>query len=282
MPKSKEIENRIRTHNDLRDIVGAMKAFAGLNIKKTALSLNSVREYERVIREAIGDLTFYFPPSEAPLKGAPGRVVVVFGSDMGLCAGFNDRLADSLVKTRGKDDHIFVIGRKLKDKLDMKNIGYAGFLGSVATVEGIRSAMLESFSRISKMYSEKGVENLVFIFSCLSEKTESAEIITERILPPVAALHAGAPRERPMMYLPPKLVLNEMIGEFLYISLYRCYIESLRTENWYRFKSMEGARDNIDAKIEELNALYRYSMQEEITEEIIEIILSHSQPAKSR
>lgn len=279
MPKSKEIENRIRTHSDLKDIVGAMKAFAGLNIKKTALSLSSVREYERGVREAIGSLAFYFPTSRAPLKAAPGRVVVVFGSDMGLCGGFNDRLADSVAKARGKDEHIFVIGRRLKDKLDTKNIGYAGFLGSVATVEGIRSAMLESFSRIAKMYSEKEVEDLVFVFSCLSGKMESAEVITERILPPEAGLHPGAPLKRPMMYLPPKVVLNEMIGEFLYISLYRCYIESLRTENWYRFKSMEGAHDNIEAKIKDLNALYKYSMQEEITEEMIEILQSHSKAA---
>lgn len=82
-----------------------------------------------------------------------------------------------------------------------------------------------------------------------------------------------------MMYLPPKVVLNEMIGECFYISLCRCYIESLGTKNRYRFKSMEGAHDNIEAKMEYLHALCKYSMQEEITGEMIEILQSHSKAA---
>jgi len=46
--------------------------------------------------------------------------------------------------------------------------------------------------------------------------------------------------------------------------------------NWYRFKSMERATENVETKIKDLNALYTYSRQEEITQEIIEIIQSHS------
>jgi len=52
--------------------------------------------------------------------------------------------------------------------------------------------------------------------------------------------------------------------------------QSIRTENWYRFKSMERATENVETKIKDLNALYTYSRQEEITQEIIEIIQSHS------
>jgi len=39
---------------------------------------------------------------------------------------------------------------------------------------------------------------------------------------------------------------------------------------------MEKAMENVETKIKDLNALYRYSRQEEITQEIIEIIQSHS------
>jgi len=38
--------------------------------------------------------------------------------------------------------------------------------------------------------------------------------------------------------------------------------QSIRAENWYRFKGMERAMENIETKIKDLNALYRYSRQE--------------------
>jgi F-type H+-transporting ATPase subunit gamma len=276
MSDSREIENKIKTHNDLRDIVNAMKAFSGLNIKKTGESLHSIRQYEEGIKDAIGNLVLYYPESGAVLKGGTKRILVIFGSDLGLCGSFNDRLAEFITTVKESDDDIFVIGKVLKEKLDAMNIGYIDSLQSVATVEGIRTAMLESSSKIAKLYSEREATDLVFIFSCLREKTETPEFIFERILPPGTDLYSEPFRERPLLYLAPEFIFKELLGEFLYISLYRCYIESIRTENWHRFKSMERAMDNIGTKIKDLNALYRYSRQEEITQEIIEIIQSHS------
>jgi len=279
MPESKEIEKKIRSHGDLRDIVNAMKAFAGLNIRKTAGALPSVREYESGVRDAIGNLLVHFPEGAASKAGA-GRVLVAFGSDLGLCGPFNDRMAEFAAKARGKDDTLFVIGKKLKEKLDTMRVPCAGSLGSVATIEGIRSAMLESFSRIADLYSKAEITGLEFLFFSLSGKMDAAQLAAEKILPPGTVPY---PRpEKPMLYLAPETVLEESLGEFLYISLYRCYMESLRAENWFRWRSMEGALENIDSKIRDFDALYRYLRQEEITEEIIEIIESHSQSVSVR
>jgi F-type H+-transporting ATPase subunit gamma len=276
MPGSREIETKIKTHNDLRDIVNAMKAFSGLNIKKTAESLHSVRQYEEGIKDAISSLVLYYPAAGAVLESGTKRILVIFGSDLGLCGSFNDRLAEFIASARESGDDIFVIGRMLREKLDTMDIRYIDSLESVATVEGIRAAMLESSRKIAKLYSERKAANLVFIFSCLRGKTETPEFIVEKILPPSSGPGAVRFRERPQLYLAPEFIFNELLGEFLYISLYRCYIESIRAENWYRFKSMERAMENIGTKIRDLNALYRYSRQEEITQEIIEIIQSHS------
>ena len=276
MSDSREVENKLNKNNDLRDIVNAMKAFSGLNIRKTAESLHPVRQYEEGIKDAIGNLVLYYPETGAVLKSGTKRILVIFGSDLGLCGSFNDRLAEFITTVRESNDDIFVIGRILREKLDAMNIGYIDSMQAVATVEGIRTAMLESSSKIAKLYAERETTDLVFIFSSLREETETPEFIFERILPPGTDLYSKPFSERPRLYLAPEFIFNELLGEFLYISLYRCYIESIRAENWYRFKSMERAMENIETKIKGLNALYRYSRQEEITQEIIEIIQSHS------
>lgn len=276
MSDSREIESKLKTHKDLKDIVNAMKAFSGLNIRKTAESLKSIRQYEQGIKDAIGNLALYYPEAGAVLRSGNKRILVIFGSDLGLCGSFNARMADYLATVKENNDDIFVIGRILREKLDAMNIGYIDFQQSVATVEGIRTAMLETSSRIASLYSEGEAAGLVYIFSCMSEKTETPEFIFEKILPPGTDLYSETFRNSPLLYLKPEFIFNELLGEFLYISLYRCYIESIRAENWYRFKSMERAMENVETKIKDLNVLYRYSRQEEITQEIIEIIQSHS------
>ena len=276
MSDSREIEYKLKTHKDLKDIVNAMKAFSGLNIRKTAESLYSIRQYEQGIKDSIGNLVFYYPESGAELKSGNKRILVIFGSDLGLCGSFNDRLAEFIASVRESSDDIFAIGRMLREKLDTMDIRYIDSLESVATVEGIRAAMLESSRKIAKLYSERKATDLVFIFSCLRGKTETPEFIFEKILPPGTDLNSETFREKPLLYLRPEFIFNELLGEFLYISLYRCYIESIRAENWYRFISMERAMENVETKMKDLNALYKYSRQEEITQEIIEIIQSHS------
>ena len=72
--------------------------------------------------------------------------------------------------------------------------------------------------------------------------------------------------------LEPKIIFNKILEEFLYISLYRCYMESLRSENWYRLRSMDGASETLKRQLSNLNSIQMYTRQEEITEEMLEIL----------
>jgi F0F1-type ATP synthase gamma subunit len=86
-------------------------------------------------------------------------------------------------------------------------------------------------------------------------------------------VHALKPqRPLPLTYLEPVFILNKALEELLYISLYRGFIESLRSENWYRLRSMEGAAESLKGRISDLNSLQKYIRQEEITEEMLEIL----------
>ncbi|MBI3580613.1 MAG: F0F1 ATP synthase subunit gamma [Nitrospinae bacterium] len=276
MPGSKEIERRIESNAALRGIMNAMKAFAGLNLRKTSASLPSIREYERNLKAAFADMTRHFPQTRGAARNHGLRIIVLFGSDMGLCGLFNERLADFVGKAAGKDDAVFVVGKKLAEKLDLAGFKYSGPLGSATTVEGVGSALVESFSRVANEYMAENVTDLAFVYFGLSESNDAVGIVSEKILPLEADQEPGFERRKPLLYLPPELVIREIIGEYLYISFYRCFMESLRAENWFRFRSMDGALENLDERIKGLDSLYKFFRQEEITEELIEVIESHS------
>ena len=76
----------------------------------------------------------------------------------------------------------------------------------------------------------------------------------------------------PFTYLNAEVIFARALDELLYISFYRCYAESLRSENWYRLRRMEGASDILQKHIGELSSLQKYVRQEEITEEMLEIL----------
>jgi F0F1-type ATP synthase gamma subunit len=96
----------------------------------------------------------------------------------------------------------------------------------------------------------------------------------EQILPPdMEALETLEPLSKKcLMYLNPEQIFKKLIEEKLYISIYKCYVESLRSENWYRLRSMESASENIIKNISDLKTVQRYVRQEDITQEILEIL----------
>jgi F0F1-type ATP synthase gamma subunit len=66
--------------------------------------------------------------------------------------------------------------------------------------------------------------------------------------------------------------VRRVLEEFLSASLYRCYVESLRSETWFRLRTMEEASESLKKRIAELSSQQNYVRQEEITEEMLEIL----------
>ena len=63
-----------------------------------------------------------------------------------------------------------------------------------------------------------------------------------------------------------------MIRQYLFVSLYRAFAESLASENASRLRAMQAAEENITERLEELNAQFRSERQSAITEELFDIV----------
>ncbi|MFH1702199.1 MAG: F0F1 ATP synthase subunit gamma [Nitrospirota bacterium] len=271
MISSIDVEKKIRAFVTIEDIISAMKAYAGITIRKTEELVLNIRKYEENILSALADVIAYYPDLLGE-KSDRKRILVAYGSSQGLCGSYNEKLADVVSDTKKEDDELFVIGRKLKSSLESRQLKYDYFNDSIGSVHGIEEALRETLSRIMNIYKQTEVYNLIFIFITISGT--KAETSIEQILPPdVSRVHALKPqRPLPLTYLEPVFILNKALEELLYISLYRGFIESLRSENWYRLRSMEGAAESLKGRISDLNSLQKYIRQEEITEEMLEIL----------
>jgi len=69
-----------------------------------------------------------------------------------------------------------------------------------------------------------------------------------------------------------KSLFSSLIREYLFVSLFRAFAESLASENASRLAAMQGAEKNIEEQLGELNRRYHQQRQMSITEELLDIV----------
>jgi len=274
MSDSPEIERKISTFSSIEDIVNAMKAYAGVTIKRTEDMVEAVRAYEGQVVRALSLLTPLEPGYFAPAPGGGARILVAFGSSQGLCGALNEHVADALQRELRPGDDLLIVGRRLQSAAAARSLTSQDFLESVVSVSGIKPALDATIAWILERYLRGGGYSLSFIFTAISGST--ARVVHERVLPPDLTASAadtpdGVP---PVLTLARRELLSGVMKELIAISLYRCFAESLRSENWYRMRVLEGATENLKRRLNELGSLRNYLRQEEITEEMLEILSS--------
>lgn len=272
MITSVDIEKKIRSFQSMEDIVEAMKAYAGATIRKTQESVRNIRICEDNILRAMADVLGH-NPQIVPAKHDIGKkIIIACGSAQGLCGPFNEKIADKIAETIKPDDMLFIVGRRLKSFIESRKLSYAVYIDSAVSVSGIQETLQETVSQIKRSYGENEYYPLTLVFTVITEG--HAESVAKDILPPDIGMvqTMGLTTEPPLTYINPEMLFERVLSEFLYISLYRCYLESLRSENWYRLRSMEGASENMKRRLSDLESLRRTVHQEEITEEMLEIM----------
>lgn len=272
MLSSQDIDKKINALYTIEDIVGAMKAYAGVTMRRTDDIVLNIRAYEKNLLLAMADILSHYPDISPKEQGKGKRILVAFGSSQGLCGSFNEKMCDAVSRIITGNDILFVIGKKLKTSLELKQVAYGDYCDSVASIHGIQPALKEAVSKIMNLYKKEDFYKLAFVFTYIYEK--KAGISEEQILPPdINKVIALSPtRNSPVTYIEPRIIFNKILEQFLFISLYRCFVESLRSENWYRLRSMDGASETLKRNLSELNSIQMYTRQEEITEEMLEIL----------
>ncbi len=280
MLTSSEIDRQISAFRMIEDIVGAMKAYAGIAIRKTDELVSNVREYEESIFQAMAGIVAHHQKIARKIEysGQGRRILVACGSSQGLCGLFNEKMADAVLREIKKGDALFVIGRKLRLSLESRRIVPEYYADSVASASGIQGALEEALSRLMDIYSRREFYRLAFIFTGISGGRP--QILIERVLPPVIELTGQGDnppvknQNPPLLYMDAGRVFEKLIDHLIFITLYRSCAESLRSENWYRLQSMERAGENLRRRLSGIEALQKYVRQEEITEEVLEILQS--------
>jgi F-type H+-transporting ATPase subunit gamma len=271
MLSSAIVEKQIASLHDINNIVGAMKAYAGSTLRKAEETVHNIRKCEASLREAMAMIVSHHPSLEPDVSGEGKRILVAFGSSVGLCGAFNDKMTGTLASLITDKDALIVIGRKLRQLAASQKLSTVGYFDAPASLDGIKESLRQSLSRIRTLYAMTEYFSLAFVYMTVSGN--QTEIVIEQVLPPDMSKEADRRGDNLLLtYEQPDVVFAGILEEFLSTILYRCYVEALRSENWFRLRAMEGASENLQQRIVELGSLQNYIRQEEVTEEMLEIL----------
>ena len=267
---------------DLQSVVRSMKALAASGIVQYERSVAALAEYSHTID--LGLCVCLRRAGSAPADTGRGKDMdvggaIIFGSDHGLVGQFNEVLVDFALKTLvdwGGCLQVWGVGEKIAARLADEALSLRGGFVLPNAVAGITPLVGQILMETEafRSQSEGGPFYLFHNRPCQGGYTP----VCQRLLPlDDAWLRRLQALPWPTIQLPQVFgngaaTLGALIGEYLFVSLFRACAESLASENASRLAAMQRAEKNIEELLEELGGRFHRLRQSSIDQELFDII----------
>jgi len=259
-----------------------MKSLAAVNIRQFERAVGSLEQYKIIVDMGWTALLRFSTPIPLKTRGDVA-VCMVIGSDQGMCGQFNEVLwgvAQKNVATLESDRFdvaYWSMGEKIASSLqevgrrDWEHFSVPGSLNA------INAQVQEVIQKIEAWRSSKKLEHVYLCHNLLSEGGSYTQEFY-RVLPLDRTWAEGFTLQKwpnrclPMIGLPRDAMFSYLFRQYLFVSLYRAFAQSLASENAARLMAMQAAEKNILELEEDLQALFREQRQAGITSELLDII----------
>ncbi|KPK02183.1 MAG: hypothetical protein AMK71_03260 [Nitrospira bacterium SG8_35_4] len=278
------IRKNIRSAEDLRDIVKTMRTLAAVNIHHFEQAVRSLGDYYRSIemgfQVVLKDGTMS-ALEQGSTKG--GTYYIVFGTDQGLCGGFNDQIADyasseiSKEKRAAEHDVLVCMGERARASLEERKLDVTDVYPLPGGLPGITLSVQQTVMNITDLQMKGEISRVALFYHKLtSQITYHPQTV---ILLPIDRAWTDSIQKKkwPTHVLPAFTIEREnlfsaLFRQYIFVSLFRAFAESMASENAARLMSMQSAEKNIEERLDELNAFYRSERQNAITSELLDIV----------
>lgn len=277
MSKRREIEEHMRTLQEIQGIMGAMKNLSLMESHKLGRVLAMQHRVVEALEAAGGDFLAFYPglPPDAPER----VVYVVIGAERGFCGDFNDRLLSAfdryLHETDEHDPHVILIGQKLVEHADRRYRVAASEAGATVAEE-----IQHVLTRVVDRIREAGVGGTFKAGATVTAIYHDAvtESVAVRALRPVSSLKSktSARAFPPLLTLSPADFFAQLVDLYLFSVLHAIFYSALMAENRARVAHLESALQRLERDQADLLRKRNVLRQEEITEEIEVLMLSSS------
>jgi F-type H+-transporting ATPase subunit gamma len=268
-----EIQAHIGSLGELRNIVGAMRALAGMRVQEAQQALPGIRRYTEAIAVAVADTLHLLPqPAEPRHQSGQRQALILCAAEHGFVGGFNERLVMQATAELGSDDFLFVLGSR-GAALAFERGRKARWTAPMATR---CAAVPETIQRLTRtLYSSiaRGDVGRVDVMFARYHAGTAAAVERRTILPlDLKTLRARQSRLPPLHNLPPVALHERLLAEYVFALLAEAAAESIASENAARFAAMASAHDNVSKKLDDLRRDAQQARQADVTNELLELV----------
>jgi F-type H+-transporting ATPase subunit gamma len=277
------LSRRTTSMQSIRNIVHTMKTLSVINATPYEHAAQAIEAYHSTVLEGLHAFLSQMGPLEVPPSGGARRVLIVFGSDHGLCGNYNEALAEHVAKQLSdvlEKTTVLCIGAQMADALlDQSIVSEPTFLPP-ASVDGIGRLATLLTQHLDDIQRDTGLAEISVTLAYFArDGTKGQSPMLIELLP----LDRGfvhelqdkpwVSRSLPSFSMPPSELFQALIRSHLFASLFRAAAEALVTENAARLALMQQAEQSIDDRLEGLTAETRSVRQNEITTELLDVII---------
>ncbi|EPX78223.1 F0F1 ATP synthase subunit gamma [Litoreibacter arenae] len=273
------LTHRTDTMKSIRGIVRTMKTMSAIN----SLPYEQAAQAMEAYRDTVLDGFHAFVQSHGPLPIETDtdavRIVIVFGSDHGLCGNYNEIVAEEALRLHGADARVICVGAQMEDALAGQGLTPETTLLPPATADGLArlaGRLITLLDGVRQSGADDIAVSLVFM-----QRAEHGQQrpVSQRLLPLDPDMTRGfadrpwASRSLPQFRLAPDRLLAALIRSYLFAEMFRAAAEALVTENAARLARMQQAEHSVDEQLEALTGEMRAVRQSDITTELLDVII---------
>jgi F-type H+-transporting ATPase subunit gamma len=283
------LRRQIRAAEDVAAVVDTMKGLAAVNVRQYQRAADAMTQYVRTIELGLQAVLREHPellqPGPARRGVAPVNVVVVFGSDQGLCGPVNRHVAERArleVERRelGPTDRLIVaVGLRLAHELDRLGLPPGEQDRQPATAEAIGPHVLDLVVRIDAWRREHAATEVLLVHPEPQARGIGAYRSRAVTLWPLDPRWLAALRERawPTRQLPAHragwdAIFRELVRHRLFATVFQVEAASLAAIEASRLAAMQAAEHNLDERLEALRDRFHRQRQAAITAELLDVI----------
>ncbi len=287
MGSIRETRERIDSVQSTLKITNAMYMISSTKLNNAKRALASTEPYfyalqsmlQRVIRHLPEDFKHPYIESRVD-KVNRRRAIICVTADKGLAGSYNHNVV-KMTEERlrpGADDMLFIVGEYGRHYFEARHIPIDGEFHYTAQ----KPTLSRSRQIASKMLELFGAHEVDEVYMIYTRMKNSAEFETEMIeLLPLVRLNqnifqgfqgiGGIHLEDFSLEPNPKLLLDNIIPDFVSGYIYSALVESYASEHFARMEAMDAANKAGQKLVQELSIQYNRQRQGQITQEITEI-----------
>ncbi|KEJ03882.1 F0F1 ATP synthase subunit gamma [Clostridium botulinum] len=267
------IRRRIKSVTNIRKITKAMGLVSTAKLRKARVNLEINKKYYNEYKVMLKDIINFIEDSNIYIdgNGSHKKLYVIFTSDSGLCGSFNINIINNVINEIKEDKEnslVIVIGQKGRmylKKLGINTLAEYIEIPDVPTTKEARTIA----KNIIKLYSSKEVGEVFLVYSEFYSPVKQ-QVLINKILP---FTKENKSDNKYIEFNPPVTqFMDEILENYLKATILNCFFNSKASENGSRMTAMNGATDNANDLLDNLDLQFNRLRQSAITQEISEIV----------